>query len=455
MKLTAKNNFFILLLLVSNLSFSEKLNFEGEFKGEINYAESMGGFATEARQLEIVAYKIIQKDAEIKYYNLMLDKVNAKLEGVIKKAEDDKLDEALKEFKNIWENGTNKDIHIELSFCILTPQSKALNAWQAITNLKKDDLIYTGKAEELVEFLNIVRFKKYSKRIFIFAFFVGFLVYSPLGINIYNARRWIGVGGFTFMPSDFMKIASIMLMAYIIDKYKNKFTFKNVFFKYLAIVGLASFSVMIQPDLSNTLIIIGTLTAMYIIAGMDKKAILFSGMGISIASFAAVYFLNSGYSRTSRIQAFINPLKYRDSKSWQLIKSLFAITNGSLWGVGLGNGRQKYTLSEAHNDFIFATIAEEFGFIGSVFLIGVYIYLAYLGIMISRYIKNLYGKMIVLGITFSIGLQTLVNIGTATGTIPPTGVTLPFVSYGGSSLVMTSIMIGIILGIVRYDIKGR
>ena len=194
---------------------------------------------------------------------------------------------------------------------------------------------------------------------------------------------------------------------------------------------------------------------MYIIAGMDKKAILFSGMGISIASFAAVYFLNSGYSRTSRIQAFINPLKYRDSKSWQLIKSLFAITNGSLWGVGLGNGRQKYTLSEAHNDFIFATIAEEFGFIGSVFLIGVYIYLAYLGIMISRYIKNLYGKMIVLGITFSIGLQTLVNIGTATGTIPPTGVTLPFVSYGGSSLIMTSIMIGIILGIVRHDTKGR
>ena len=101
MKLTAKNNFFILLLLISNLSFSEKLNFVGEFKGEINYAESMGGFATEARQLEIVAYKIIQKDAEIKYYNLMLDKVNAKLEGVIKKAEDDKLDEALKEFKNI------------------------------------------------------------------------------------------------------------------------------------------------------------------------------------------------------------------------------------------------------------------------------------------------------------------------------------------------------------------
>lgn len=86
MKLTAKNNFFILLLLISNLSFSEKLNFEGEFKGEINYAESMGGFATEARQLEIVAYKIIQKDAEIKYYNLMLDKVNAKLEGVIKKS---------------------------------------------------------------------------------------------------------------------------------------------------------------------------------------------------------------------------------------------------------------------------------------------------------------------------------------------------------------------------------
>lgn len=303
--------------------------------------------------------------------------------------------------------------------------------------------------------VNILKLKKYSKIIFILVFLVGFLVYSPIGVNVYNARRWIKVGPLTFMPSDFMKIVSIMLMAYIIDKYKNKFTFKNVFFKYLVIVGLASFSVMIQPDFSNTLIIIGTITAMYIIAGMDKKAIMFSGLGISIASFGVIYLLNSGYSRTSRIQAFINPLKYRDSKSWQLIKSLFAITNGSFWGVGLGNGRQKYTLSEAHNDFIFATIAEEFGFVGSVFLIGVYIYLAYLGIMISRNVKNLYGKMVILGITFSIGLQTLVNIGTATGSIPPTGVTLPFVSYGGSSLVMTSIMIGIILGIVRHDTKGR
>ena len=307
----------------------------------------------------------------------------------------------------------------------------------------------------LVSYVNILKFRKQSKNFFIFAFLLGFLVYSPLGINIYNARRWVGIGGLTFMPSDFMKIASIMMMAYVIDKYKKNFTFKNVFFKYLMIAGIAAFSVMIQPDLSNTLIIIGTLTAMYIIAGMDKKAIMFSGLGISIASFAAVYMLKSGYSRTSRIQAFIDPLKYRDSKSWQLIKSLFAITNGSIWGVGLGNGRQKYTLSEAHNDFIFATIAEEFGFIGSVFLIGVYIYLAYLGIMISRNVKNLYGKMVILGITFSIGLQTLVNIGTATGTIPPTGVTLPFVSYGGSSLVMTSVMIGIILSIARYDVKGR
>lgn len=194
---------------------------------------------------------------------------------------------------------------------------------------------------------------------------------------------------------------------------------------------------------------------MYIAAGMDKKAMLFSVTGLTIASFSAIYLLKSGYSRTSRIQAFIDPLKYRDSKSWQLIKSLFAITNGSIFGVGLGNGIQKYTLSEAHNDFIFATIAEEFGFLGSIILIGSYIYLSYLGIVISKNIKNLYGKMIVLGITFSIGLQAFVNIATATGVIPPTGVTLPFVSYGGSSLIMTSVMIGIIFAIVRYDFKGR
>ena len=302
----------------------------------------------------------------------------------------------------------------------------------------------------LVSYVNIVRFKKYSKRIFIFAFFVGFLVYSPLGINIYNARRWIGVGGFTFMPSDFMKIASIMLMAYIIDKYKNKFTFKNVFFKYLAIVGLASFSVMIQPDLSNTLIIIGTLTAMYIIAGMDKKAILFSGMGISIASFAAVYFLNSGYSRTSRIQAFINPLKYRDSKSWQLIKSLFAITNGSLWGVGLGNGRQKYTLSEAHNDFIFATIAEEFGFIGSVILILLFFILILRCIQLVKLAPDKFSSLLVCGIVAQIAFQFTVNVAVSLSLMPTTGVPLPFISFGGTSLVISMASMGIVLNVSRY-----
>lgn len=307
----------------------------------------------------------------------------------------------------------------------------------------------------LFSHINILKFRKQSPKIFIAVFLVGFLVLTPLGMNIYNARRWIKLGGFTFMPSDFMKIASIMMMAYVIDRYKNNFTFRNIFLKYFVIAAVSSISVMIQPDFSTTLIIIGTLTAMYVIAGMDKKVLLFSGMGIVLASAGVIYKLNSGYSRASRIQAFINPLKYRDSKSWQLIKSLFAITNGSILGVGLGNGRQKFTLSEAHNDFIFATIAEEFGFVGSVILIGVYIYLAYLGIMIARNVKNLYGQMVIFGITFSIGLQTLVNIGTATGTIPPTGVTLPFISYGGSSLVMTSIMIGIILGIVRHDTKGR
>jgi len=106
---------------------------------------------------------------------------------------------------------------------------------------------------------------------------INFLVLTPLGMNIYNARRWIKLGGFTFMPSDFMKIASIMMMAYVIDRYKNNFTFRNIFLKYFVIAAVSSISVMIQPDFSTTLIIIGTLTAMYVIAGMDKKVLLFSG----------------------------------------------------------------------------------------------------------------------------------------------------------------------------------
>lgn len=307
-----------------------------------------------------------------------------------------------------------------------------------------------------VSYINVLKLKKYSKEIFLITFIFCFFVYSPLGRNVNNARRWIAIiGNFTVMPADFLKISSILIMAYVIDKYKNKFTFKNIFYKYLLIVVLIVIAVMIQPDLSTTLVIVGTVTAMYIVAGMDKKAGFISLSTISLASVAAIVLLKSGYSRMSRLEAFFNPLKHRNDKSWQLIKSLFAITNGSLFGVGLGNGRQKYTLSEAHNDFIFSTIAEEFGFVGSVLLIAVFIYLSMLGIKIANNIKSIYAKMVVMGITFSIGLQALVNIGTATGMIPPTGITLPFVSYGGSSLVMTSFMVGILLSISRYSNKER
>lgn len=308
----------------------------------------------------------------------------------------------------------------------------------------------------VVSYINIYKFKKYSNAIFLATLFVGFLIFVPgIARTINHTRRWIGVGPVTFMPSDFIKIGAIMAMARLISTNKNNFTFNNVFRGYLFIAGASGILVLLQPDFSTTVIILATITAMYIVAGMDKRAIVFSLSGIAVAIVMFLLFVSSGYSRISRIKAFIDPLKYRNDKSWQLIKSLFAITNGSLLGVGLGNGRQKYTLSEAHNDFIFASIAEEFGFVGSVVIIGVYVYFALLGIRIANKINDLYGKMIVYGITFLIGLQAIVNIGTATGIIPPTGVTLPFVSYGGSSLLMTCVMVGMVLSISRYSKKEK
>lgn len=302
--------------------------------------------------------------------------------------------------------------------------------------------------------INIYKFKKYSNVIFIATLVLGLFIFVP-GISrpLNNARRWIILGPITFMPSDFIKIGAIMAMSLLISRNRNKFIFSNVYKKYVVIIILVAFMIMLQPDLSTTFVIVASITAMYIVAGMDKKAIVLTTSGIVVSIVFVLVFLTAGYSRTSRIKAFIDPLKYRNDMSWQLIKSLFAVTNGSLLGVGLGNGRQKFTLSEAHNDFIFASIAEEFGFVGSVVLIGAFIYLALLGIRIANNIKDIYGKMVVLGITFSIGLQAFVNIGTATGIVPPTGVTLPFISYGGSSLLMTCVMIGMVLSISRYSKK--
>ena len=300
-----------------------------------------------------------------------------------------------------------------------------------------------------------------------------------LGARINGAHGWLRFGPISLQPAEYLKIILIWFLAQRFSHQQDEiatYDYQALTRNQLIPRALNDWRILVVvligivaalPDLGNATILLLTTLIMVTVSGIGYRwfsTLLGILVTLSTAVLAGIWLIGVekvaqvpvfGYV-AKRFSAFFNPFKDLSGAGHQLANSYYAMSNGGWFGLGLGNSIEKRGyLPEAQTDFVFSIVIEEFGFIGSVFLIGVYIYLAYLGIMISRNVKNLYGKMVILGITFSIGLQTLVNIGTATGTIPPTGVTLPFVSYGGSSLVMTSVMIGIILSIARYDVKGR
>lgn len=278
------------------------------------------------------------------------------------------------------------------------------------------------------------------------------LVFVPgFGVQSYGANRWVNLLGISIQPSEIAKFALVLFLAYYLSEKHGKIkTFKGLL-PPLCVAGVLCVLVIIEPSMSVTMCLGMVTLLMLIIGGMSKKhTLLFSSMaaaGVPLLILAEPY-------RLKRLFAFLNPWASPQGEGFQLIQSLYSLGNGGFFGVGLFNSRQKYLfLPFAESDFIFSIIGEELGFCGCCLLMAAYFSLVWLLFKIGLNAKDRFGCLLACGIGIVIAVQTLLNIAVVTGSIPPTGLPLPFISSGGTSVAVFMGAIGVALNVCRQSQK--
>lgn len=291
---------------------------------------------------------------------------------------------------------------------------------------------------------------KWSNKIIFICFVLLALVLIPgIGTVRNGSRSWFGIGGLGVQPSEFMKLALIIFTSkYIYNNPKEMKSLKRGVIPILVITLFSFFLIMLQPDFGTGTILVMTIVAMLFISGVDFSFFIKTGMlgmiGASALIIAAPY-------RLKRIVSFLNPWSDPLGAGFQSIQSLYAIGPGGLLGLGFGNSIQKhFYLPEPQTDFIFSIISEELGIFGIISVATLLILIIYKCIKISINSPDLFSKFIVFGIIFQLSFQILLNLSVVVGLVPVTGVTLPFFSYGGSSLMITLISMGIVLNISKH-----
>ena len=272
------------------------------------------------------------------------------------------------------------------------------------------------------------------------------LVFIPgLGMESYGAKRWISILGFSIQPSEIAKFALVIFTAaYMSDNHQKVKTFKGLL-PVLVVGGLMCVLIMLEPSMSVTMCIAFVTLFMLIIGGMSKKHTLM--FAIPAGAMVPLLVVLEPY-RMKRLMAFIDPWASPQGEGFQLIQSLYSLGDGGLFGVGLLNSRQKYLfLPFAESDFILSIIGEEIGFMGTTFLLATFFFLAYKLIKIGLNAKDRFGAMLASGVGFIIAVQTLLNVAVVTGSIPPTGLPLPFISAGSTSLLVFMSAIGVVLNV--------
>ncbi len=275
-------------------------------------------------------------------------------------------------------------------------------------------------------------------------------VYIPgVGVVINNARRWISIGGLSIQPSEFTKLTVVVFTAWFLSRPEVKM---NNFFKSslipLSLMGASFLLILQQPDLGTGVAIAATTGLIIVIAGMPLWQI----FALSLMAGPLGYYLAMSEDyRRQRILSFLDPWADPLDSGYHIIQSLLALGPGGLLGAGLGLSRQKlYYLPEPQNDFIFAIIGEELGFLGTFTVLVLFFILLWRGFKVALHAPDSFGSLLAAGITGMIGLQVLINIGVVTGSMPVTGINLPLISAGGSSLFFTLTAIGVLLNVSRY-----
>ena len=269
-----------------------------------------------------------------------------------------------------------------------------------------------------------------------------------------GSARWIALGPVTVQPSEVAKLVVIMAVASIMAgsiRYLNDPVVWAV--PLLAVVGLVSILILLQPDFGTMMIVALTVLLVLFVAGVRLRLLALSSMVLALAGAALIKFF---HYRWARLLGFLHPWADPKNGGWQVIQSLFALGSGHVFGVGLGASRQKWMyVPNAHTDFIFAILGEELGLIGEIVVLALFGTLLWAGIRIALRAPDTFGRLLAAGITGWFGLQALINLGAVTGVLPITGVPLPFISYGGSSLVVSLAAAGVLASIARAGSSGR
>jgi cell division protein FtsW len=274
-----------------------------------------------------------------------------------------------------------------------------------------------------------------------------FLVLIPgIGGSAGGSSRWIRLPGFSFQPSEMAKIAFIMYMAFSLDKKQDKVRFFSTgFLPYMVVLAVMLLLLLKQPDLGSSLTLGCVAMVMLFAAGTRLSYIL--SMVLLALPFLYYAVMHVDYRRR-RIMAFLNPWEDPTNTGFQIIQSWIAVGTGGIFGQGLGEGKQKlFYLPEAHTDFIFSVVGEELGFIGVMVIASMFFLLIHRGIRVALYAEDNFGRSLAFGISTLLGLEAFVNIAVVTGIFPTKGLALPFISYGGSSLIITLFAVGILLNI--------
>jgi cell division protein FtsW len=275
-------------------------------------------------------------------------------------------------------------------------------------------------------------------------------VFIPgIGVELNDARRWINLGFTLFQPSEVVKLAVILYMAHSLENCKDKIrTFRYGILPYLILAVIIGGLIYLEPNLSTAIVIVCIIFGMMFVAGVNLKYIFILG-GIGIAG--VIFLMTQVGWRMGRINAMFDPWAYRLEEGWQIIQSLMALGSGGVFGQGLGNGKQKLLfMPEAENDYILAHIGEELGLIGTLLVMFAFMYLLLRGIRVAINTKDRFGSLLASGFMIMIGMQVMINVAVVTNSIPSTGMPLPFLSYGGTSLLANLIAIGILLNISKY-----
>jgi cell division protein FtsW len=272
------------------------------------------------------------------------------------------------------------------------------------------------------------------------------VLYSGFSFSAGGSARWLRFGSLSFQPAEFARLALIVYLAYSLSKKQELVRrFTVGFLPHVAVVGLFAGLILLQPDFGSAVILV-TITWIIMFVGGVRLLHLLSVLPLLIP--AAVYVMLRAQYRLKRLMSFMDPWQYPAAEGYQIVHSLFAFGTGGLWGTGIGKGYQKlFYLPEPHTDFIFSVIGEELGLIGVLSLLTLYVLILLRGFSIARRCQDRFGALLASGLTTALGLQLCINMGVAMGLLPTKGLTLPFVSYGGSSLLLNMASIGILLNI--------